>query len=238
MSTLSGGPGTVTSGLILNLDAANTKSYVNGSTTWGDISKGGNNGTLINGPTFDSLNGGSIVFDGTNDYGTIPYTFQNQYTNKLSVTVRVQPAWFDIGNSDGVTIINRNMPSLTSPYVLWSTLFTPAGKFTGVISDGVTRVICTSTNSTSLNVWVNLCMVYDTSTIKLYSNSVQDPTTAACNYTIGQNTVPVTIASNQTLGGYYDWFKGNIGIIQIYNRALSAAEVKQNFNATRTRFGV
>jgi hypothetical protein len=57
-------------------------------------------------------------------------------------------------------------------------------------------------------------------------------------YTIGQNTVPVTIASNQTLGGYYDWFKGNMGIIQIYNRALSASEVLQNFNATRTRFGV
>ena len=60
-------PKTVTDGLVLYMDAANSKSYVSGSTTWNDISRSGNNGTLINGPTFNSSNGGSIVFDGTND---------------------------------------------------------------------------------------------------------------------------------------------------------------------------
>ncbi len=68
MSTLSGGPSIVTNGLILNLDAANPKSYVSGSTTWNDVSRSGLSGTLVNGPTFNTGSGGSIVFDGTDDY--------------------------------------------------------------------------------------------------------------------------------------------------------------------------
>ena len=58
----------VTDGLILYLDAANTKSYISGSTDWYDLTTYNNDGTLTNGPTFSSTNGGSIVFDGVNDY--------------------------------------------------------------------------------------------------------------------------------------------------------------------------
>jgi len=61
-------PKIVTDGLVLYLDAANTKSFISGSTTWNDISKNKNDGTLINGPTFNPNNMGSIVFDGLNDY--------------------------------------------------------------------------------------------------------------------------------------------------------------------------
>ena len=63
-------PNIVTDGLVLCLDAANKRSYPGTGTTWTDRSANGNNGTLTNGPTFDSANGGSIVFDGTNDYVT------------------------------------------------------------------------------------------------------------------------------------------------------------------------
>ena len=61
-------PRIVTDGLVLLLDAGNTKSYPGTGTTWTDISRNGNNGTLTNGPTFDSANGGSLVFDGVDDY--------------------------------------------------------------------------------------------------------------------------------------------------------------------------
>ena len=73
MSTAEGGGNIVTDGLVLLLDAANTKSYVSGSTIWNDLSRSGNTGTLTNGPTYNSSNGGSIVFDGSNDFieGTI-----------------------------------------------------------------------------------------------------------------------------------------------------------------------
>ena len=65
-------PNIVTDGLVLYLDAANTKSYASGSTAWNDL-VGINNGTLVNGPTFNSANGGSIVFDGSNDYVSTTY---------------------------------------------------------------------------------------------------------------------------------------------------------------------
>jgi hypothetical protein len=67
-------PNIVTDGLVLYLDAANVKSYVSGSTTWVDIAAG-NNVTLTNGPTFNSGNNGSIVFDGTNDYVQVTSPF-------------------------------------------------------------------------------------------------------------------------------------------------------------------
>ena len=70
MSTLQSGH-IITDGLVIALDAANTKSYPGSGTTWSDLSGNSNNGTLTNGPTFNSRNGGSIVFDGVDDYVTL-----------------------------------------------------------------------------------------------------------------------------------------------------------------------
>ena len=78
-------PKVVTDGLVLYLDAANPKSIVSGSTIWTDLSRGGNNGTLIGGPTFNSGNGGSIVFDGSNDYVSVSNNsvFNNLYNYSI-----------------------------------------------------------------------------------------------------------------------------------------------------------
>ena len=65
----------VTNGLVLSLDAADRNSYPGTGTTWRDMSGNGNNGTLTDGPTFNSNNGGSIVFDGTNDYVALTPSF-------------------------------------------------------------------------------------------------------------------------------------------------------------------
>jgi hypothetical protein len=73
----------VTDGMVLNLDAANRKSFVSGSTSWYDLSGGGNNGTLTNGPAYNSANGGSIVFDGIDDICSVvdtPFRFGNTFT--------------------------------------------------------------------------------------------------------------------------------------------------------------
>ena len=111
MSTLSGGPNIVTNGLVLSLDAANPKSYVSGSTTWNDISRGGNNGTLINGPTFNSANGGSIVFDGVNDFISLsgPYSLTKNYTLRFifkTNTISATTAYFQMINSLSPTAQN------------------------------------------------------------------------------------------------------------------------------------
>ena len=226
-------PSIVFDGLKLYLDAGKTASYPGTGTTWTDISGNGYNATLA-GPSggYPSYNGSNgIGFDGVDDYGSIPYTIQSQFTNKISINVWVKPTWFDSGNNDGVVIIGKTLPTITSPYTIFALSITPAGKYGVSIGNGVNRVICTSTNTVSLNAWVNLCMVYDGATIKLYKNGIQDPTTAAATYTLGQNTVPLTIGSFQTLAPYYDWFKGNMCVIQLYNKGLSDAEVTQNYKA-------
>lgn len=81
-------PKIVTNGLVLYLDAANTRSYAGSGTVWNDLSRSGNNGTLVNGPTFNSGNGGSIVFDGTNDFVSVS---DNSTINGTSQTISV---WF------------------------------------------------------------------------------------------------------------------------------------------------
>ncbi len=81
------GANVVTDGLVLCLDAANPKSYISGSTSWRDTSGNTNNGTLVNGPIFNSDNGGSILFDGTNDYAKTNITLNLSNTNKISIEV-------------------------------------------------------------------------------------------------------------------------------------------------------
>jgi hypothetical protein len=84
MSTLTGGPGLVTNGLVLYLDAANPSSYISGSLNWNDLSRSQLSGSLINGPTFDSGSTSSIIFDGVNDY-----IFTQQITNYKSLCMWV-----------------------------------------------------------------------------------------------------------------------------------------------------
>ena len=83
-------PSIVTDGLVLCVDAANTKSYPGSGTTWTDISSKGNNGTLTNGPTFSSGNGGAIVFDGTNDYVDFGSQVANLSTSTISFWIKLQ----------------------------------------------------------------------------------------------------------------------------------------------------
>ena len=86
------GPRIITNGLVLALDAADRNSYVSGSTTWTDLSGNGRNATLTNGPTFNSENGGCIVFDGVDDYALSSLSV-NSITN---VTIQ---CWVNISST-------------------------------------------------------------------------------------------------------------------------------------------
>ena len=105
MSTVHGGPGNiVTSGLVLNLDAANPRSYpppYNG-TVWTDLA-GTNNGTLTNGPTFNSANGGNIVFDGVNDFVQLSATPSSLVTSNVTIS-----SWFNTLNTTQQMIVGNS----------------------------------------------------------------------------------------------------------------------------------
>jgi hypothetical protein len=231
MSTLSGGPNIVTNGLVLNLDAANTKSYPGSGTIWTDLSRGGNNGTLVNGPTFNSANGGSIVFDGVDDICNFSSLTAYGGTNPHNYTAWIK---FTDGSSYKWILNNGAGTNGTSLIIYGSKL----GFF---YNGGVAVVQATTTLSTGT--WYHLSVSYlGETTVKMYVNGALDATKNTLFPTAGTGTSTWSATnSNPRLGAWYNGsfpFNGSIATTQIYNRALSDAEILQNYNATKTRFGL
>jgi hypothetical protein len=208
---LAHGPSIITQGLVLALDAADRNSYPGSGTTWTDLSGGGNNGTLVNGVGYNSANGGSLVFDGVNDYVTIttlPSLSQftvSLWVNVISITGENQIFY---SNNDSVTITTFN-----SRYMV----------YTGTINQGSEIVT---------NIWKYVTIVGNGTSIRLYLNDVLDNS---------WNTGRTMEGGNTILGSYPGPSRvANIRVssFKAYNRALTAAEIQQNFNATRSRFGI
>jgi hypothetical protein len=228
MSTLNGGPGNiVTSGLVLYLDAANYLSYTSGSTTWNDLSGNNNSGSLVNGPTFSSTNAGSIVFDGTNDYVSIPNSTSLNFStlNQLSINI-----WFyTTNNTADQFLIYRNSTSATG----W-VLETSGQGIIMQIGNGTTLYTASSNTQSYLGTIVNVQVTLDGSTLKIYRNSIQVNSTSFTG-TIYNTTAPILLGFGTSQPRYLN---GNIYQTSIYNRALSADEVLQNYNAIKGRFGL
>jgi hypothetical protein len=215
----------VSSGLVLHLDAGNAASYPGSGTVWTDLSGNGNNGTLTNGPTYSSGNDGSIVFDGTNDLvtcGNAP---------SLQITVGTIAAWINATNS------NSGYNGIIVKQLAWS-LFVrdnllvsfdwgnSAERNTGVtVGNNTWKYVAMSFTETIGTPSNNAIIYIDgspvlTTTVK---NSSQNVALA-----IGDGSVP---SAGQNFGG-------NISQVTVYNRVLSAAEVTQNYNALRGRYGL
>ena len=221
-------PNIVKNGLVFALDAANTRSYPGTGTVWTDLSQVGNNGTLVNGPTFNTANGGSIVFDGTNDYVNLG-----------------NPQILNFGDSSSYSIC------------FWLIKFTPFKNYDEIISKGVSgnqrihflidstgklfRWDAFSTDGLVLNKWTNITYTYNSSGINsgteiFYLDGIQT--------SIRTGSMPSWASSNDIWLGYHaisggSWpFNGRIAQTLIYNKALLATEVLQNFNAQKGRFGL
>jgi hypothetical protein len=222
-----GTPPIVTNGLVLNLDCGNRLSYPTSGTTWTDLSGNNNNGTLINGPTFNPNNLGSIVFDGVDDYASVPYTTNFDATvNGITLNT-----WVYNNNSSGgwKAVIQRNRNgTLAAVYGIWRS--TSNGWQFRLGSGGVDSTI-NITNATT-GIWVNLTLTYNKTTLIAYINGVNVGTNTPIGY--------VNDTQNLLIGdaGVSEYFKGGIASTQIYNRALSQSEILQNYNAYKTRFGL
>ena len=224
------GPSIITNGLVLYLDAANKQSYVSGSTSWIDVSNNNNNGTLTNGPTFNTGSGGSIVFDGNNDYVETGYVFPSSTSYTMAVWAKSSRTGFSnrlMGNADSTV-------GLTGTDIIWG-----ASSSTNIYivrrvgSNDSNRDI--NTNFSGLNVgWHYICVTYDNTGVGMIL--YVDTTSIATNTTLGF-TSSLTFRIGRD-GNGSDAFNGNVAIVQIYNRALSASEVLQNYNATKGRFGL
>ena len=224
----------VTSGLILNLDTSNVSSYPGSGTVWYDLS-GNNNGTLTNGPTFSSANGGSIVFDGTNDYVSVAYNATLNtptgatYEIWFKPTIGTTGAFLTRGTSDsGATPDNPRFIVYNTGklYFDWS-------------SPGADVYLETATGVVTLGIWNQVLGIATPSTqLRTFVNGVET------TYATRVNTLPSTLPNTSTpleIGATTwapSYFNGNIAIVRLYNRTLTANEIQQNFNAARARFGV
>ena len=228
-------PKIVTDGLILYLDAANSKSFSTASNTWFDISKSEYNGTLFNGATYSTLNGGCIVFDGLDDAVSIP-----NVDTMLSST--------GLGTIDFVYKINsvpgsdfRNIWGFSNSifqyennggFMLFVWRYDDLTTYEGV-SSGIVN--------TDLNLYHITCTYIVTggsATFKIYKNGllVNSKTvnlTSISKVLIPTSKSPLLLGNNTSTSQNCSIFN-----FKIYNRELSASEVFQNFNATKTRFGL
>lgn len=232
--SLAHSPSIVTNGLVFCLDAANTKSYNAGisTTTWNDVI-GGNNATLTNGPTFSSANSGSIVFDGVNDRVATATTLPNAYGLFAdSTSFWSASSWFitDFSNTTNGAIIGKSGGvGVSAPFVVY---IPGSGTALRCVIRG-TLTIISSTLSTN---WNEFVITWDGTTGRSYLNG---------NYVVdvGIGTAPqlnnvFTVGNVGSSSVGIVTYKGNISNVKVYNRALSASEISQNFNALRGRYGL
>jgi hypothetical protein len=224
-------PRIVTQGLVLHLDAADKNSYPGTGTTWNDISRGGNNGTLINGPTFNSANGGSIVFDGVNDYGSV---ISNQViTNDFTFTVWAKRDG-DTSTTIGGMFGNHNHIELSGANIYFRN---SSNAVTVSAGNGVTRPAFQISIPRLNTEWNFYVIRYSGTTYQLYFNgTLLDSRTAAVVQSLNSNRYGIGVWALSYLSEYY--LNGKISQCSSYNRALSAQEILQNYNATKSRFGL
>jgi hypothetical protein len=221
----------VTDGLVLCLDAADQTSYPTTGTTWNDL-VGSNNGTLINGPTFSSGNGGSIIFDGVDDNVSVSGNTSINLPGDYTIEV-----WVNTGSIS----VSPQVKVITSK---WDT--DPKSMYIGFYPNGFLSHYRTLANNTHYNAtfainqsdfvnkWNQVVGITSGSTLQIWNNGILKGSTSWP----GVVSVPDTPLIIGGLSGSTQPFLGKIASEKIYNRALSAQEVLQNYNAQKSRFGI
>jgi len=240
MSTLQGGGNIVRDGLVLLLDAANTKSYPGSGTVWTDLSRSGNNGTLTNSPTFNSSNGGNIIFDGINEYGSIPATNSTKFNGTdYSIACWVKVSSIHVSQYSGIFGRFSSAVSTTyNGYFLEAANNTGSDKFAIVVANNNSFGRVFSDSTIVFNKWYYLLATSTSNVVRLYIDGLVQSTTL--NFTTATiDNYPIMLGKYYTFAEYNTFFlPGSIGQCSIYNKSLSASEVLQNYNASKSRFGL
>lgn len=216
----------VTDGLVFYVDAGNIKSYPGTGTTWSDLVES-NDGSLINSPTYSSDNGGSIVFDGSNQRVSTSSALSITGGSGTSQTYDI---WFKVDSTAALQGVFG-----------WDSY-----NYVGVNTGGEVIIVTNGDNSIgdfsvtptlSTNTWYNAVFVFDQgAAYKLHLNGV-DYGTAATSDTSPVSTKSAIIGARYQAGSTIDaYFDGQIASIKAYNRQLSSTEVLQNYNALKNRF--
>lgn len=228
------GPEIPNSGLVLHLDAGNTRSYSGSGTTWADISGNGNNGTTTSMPTYSS---GALTFDGATNFVSVasPITLgATSFTVSCWLKYTLSQTFIDIIN-------NRDSATAYSGFLLTTDYVSKSGKIRVQLNNSTTVNSYTSSGATIADgtyKYVAVAVDRTSNVLSFYVNGALDATFNIA--TIGD----ITSTSNFVIGRDYAfndpkaWFAGTISIVSVYSRALSQSEVSQVFVSSRSRHGV
>jgi len=217
------GPKITTNGLVLCVDAADKNSYIGSGTTWNDVSGYDNNGTLVNSPTFNSGNNGNIMFDGVDDYVDLGTNLSGNFSsNQVSVCTFSKIS----------SVVSKNtLISFNGQF----NFFLPGNRLTTTYQlywDSVSSWKNGSKSDWTTNTWYYLCWTISSTTLTFYVNGVSDGTT-----TLSTSFAPTSF-TRIGFANAGEYATGTISNTSVYNRALSATDVLQNYNATKSRFGL
>lgn len=238
--SLGHGSSIIRNGLVLHLDAANRKSYPGTGTTWFDLSGLGNNGTMSS-VAYDSS--GSMLFDAASDNVLVSHTSAFNFSSVFSVSVWLRVNSF---NTSSIYNIISKKPSFNNTQKGWSCQYDY--RATGVLQyrNNDATVLNDSTptstvNNTSLlnqtTTWVNTVWTINGTVVSYYINGVAKGTNTAA-YTNTDTSTNIYIGKTVGSVSGDDSLPMNLSSVLIHNRALSAQEVQQNFNAYRGRYGI
>jgi hypothetical protein len=222
----------VTDGLILSLDAADRNSYSGSGTVWNDLSGFNSSGSLRNGPTFSSTNGGSIVLDGTDDFitGSQNITFP---TGSQALTIE---AWINVQDTGIGAIFGYGPTGVNGARV---ELGIRASNYVVVAIAGSAYGFSDASN---LNNWIHLVAIPGTlnSQTIMYKNAIQQSIVLQSGADLTRN---ITLISSYAVGiisggDVSSCLLGSVATVKLYNRVLSADEITQNYNAQKSRFGL
>jgi hypothetical protein len=234
-----GSPPIVTSGLVLNLDAGNTKSYPRSGTVWRDLSGNNNSGSLTNGPTYNSQNGGSIVFDRVDDYITTTGMSNFSYVNGITVCI-----WNYNGGATGYYRGVVNNGTVADRIGGFDLRYGRENYFGG--SDNGTSLYWRITNTAgaatgitlyaNVNEWHYYIGTYDNTTLRVYKDGqIFNSVSHSAGGQLKTTTDSTTIGRSP---GTFEYLDGRLASVSIYNRALTPTEVQQNYNALKSRFNL
>ena len=222
-------PKIVTNGLVLYLDAANSKSYPGSGTTWSDLSRGGNNGTLNNTFTFNADKGGNLLFTSANS---------NTVTGPLS-----QGLGTDVTVEIVLKIDTSNNPVLyglaTDTYSDGLGIYANSGVWSWNTGDINSNAFSSSPTIITTSYYHVVVTNAAASNAKLYINSILIGTAAY------RNATTTGTGNKYEIGAFWQgksnlifFINANCGLFKIYNRALTATEIQQNYNTQKSRFGL
>lgn len=242
--SIRGGPDVNEQGLLLYLDASNPRSYPQTGTTWSDLSGNGNNGTLTNGPTFNGANNGIIIFDAVDDY-ILQNSFPTANINCISMWIRPNILINATSAYGGTLIQLRYGAGANTGWFIGI----GAGA-TGLVNNEYITILdvtndrrtCVADGGSLLqNTWCNIVFNFDVSSYGIFVDGTRRNTVAspAGDVQLLNNPNRLYIGANDGDGSSVrNFFNGSMAQVSVYNRSLTATEILQNFNATRSRFGL